>query len=425
MRYFGPWDDPEVALQRYEDFLEGKPPETNAAGKAQAGSARPAKPRPDFPLFAHATGRWTKKIRGKIHYFGPWSDPDGALDLYLKQKDAQYVGRKPRPDPEEEQPAAVKDVANAFLTHKQKRVEAGRLTTHTFANYKTAADELVPHMGKTRIAEDLNPQDFAGLHDRMAAKWGLYCLGVSIQHIRSIFKYGFDSDLITRPVKFGPGFDPPRSQEIEIHKGQQAPNLFTAAEIRKFLDSAGVQSRAMLLLGVNGGFGNSDCAKLPLYAINLDTGWVNFSRPKTGVRRRFPLWPETVEALHQALAARPEPKDPADAGLVFLTKYGAPWARKSEGSRVSKETKKLLHELKINGRKGLGFYTLRHVFRTIADEAKDQPATDYIMGHKSNHMASHYRETISDERLRAVTDYVRTWLYPPAKKDPTPKGDEE
>ncbi len=61
----------------------------------------------------------------------------------------------------------------------------------------------------------------------------------------------------------------------------------------------------------------------------------------------------------------------------------------------------------ITGRKGIGFYTLRHVFRTVADAAKDQPATDYIMGHEVPHMSSVYRETIDDERLRAVADHVR------------------
>ncbi len=71
---------------------------------------------------------------------------------------------------------------------------------------------------------------------------------------------------------------------------------------------------------------------------------------------------------------------------------------------------KLLHRLGINGRKGLGFYTLRHTFRTVADEAKDQPAADYIMGHEVPHMSSVYRETISDARLKAVSDHVRGWL---------------
>jgi integrase len=73
---------------------------------------------------------------------------------------------------------------------------------------------------------------------------------------------------------------------------------------------------------------------------------------------------------------------------------------------------KLLRLLHVNGRKGLGFYALRHTFRTVADEAKDQPATDYIMGHEIPHMSSVYRETISDGRLRAVATYVRQWLFP-------------
>jgi hypothetical protein len=67
--------------------------------------------------------------------------------------------------------------------------------------------------------------------------------------------------------------------------------------------------------------------------------------------------------------------------------------------------------LHINGRKGLGFYTLRHVFRTVADESKDQPAVDFIMGHEVPHISAVYRETISDARLRAVADHVRHWLF--------------
>jgi hypothetical protein len=44
--------------------------------------SKPEKPYPEFPLFAHATRRWAKKILGKFHYFGPWGDWQGALTKF-------------------------------------------------------------------------------------------------------------------------------------------------------------------------------------------------------------------------------------------------------------------------------------------------------------------------------------------------------
>src|SRR5437660_7942083 len=108
-----------------------------------APSGKPSKPYPDFPLFPHATGRWAKKVRGKLHYFGPWADPDAALAKYLEQKDALHAGRKPRPDPEA---VTVKDAANAFLNAKAALLDARELSPHTWANYKRAAEELVAHL---------------------------------------------------------------------------------------------------------------------------------------------------------------------------------------------------------------------------------------------------------------------------------------
>jgi integrase len=71
----------------------------------------------------------------------------------------------------------------------------------------------------------------------------------------------------------------------------------------------------------------------------------------------------------------------------------------------------LLDKLNINGRKRLGFYTLRHNFETIAGGSKDQVAVDALMGHVDSSMAAVYREGIEDDRLRAVTDHVHLWLF--------------
>ena len=53
---------------------------------------RPSKPYPQFPLTPHPSGRWCKKIRGKLHYFGKIDDPDAALERYLAEKDRLHAG---------------------------------------------------------------------------------------------------------------------------------------------------------------------------------------------------------------------------------------------------------------------------------------------------------------------------------------------
>src|SRR5215831_3342218 len=97
---------------------------SNPHPTAPAPSVKPAKPYPDFPLFPHATRRWAKKIRGKLHYFGPWEDPDGALAKYLAEKDALHAGRSPRPDPEG---LTVKQAVNKFLIAKAASRDQGEI----------------------------------------------------------------------------------------------------------------------------------------------------------------------------------------------------------------------------------------------------------------------------------------------------------
>ncbi len=389
-----------------------------AAQPSTTAQIKPAKPYPEYPLYAHASGQWAKKIRGTFHYFGRWDDPDAALAKYLEQKDALHAGRTPR---EASDGTTIKELCNQFLNAKRALVESGELSNRSWQDYKAVCDLIISFFRKGRLVADLDPEDFAALRGKLAKKWGPVTLGNVIQRIRVVFKFAWDNGLIDRPVRYGQGFKRPSRKVVRIDRARKGPRLFTAHEIRRLLDAAGTSMRAMILLGINGGFGNADCGRLPLFAVDLDAGMIDFPRPKTGVNRRCPLWPETVVALKEALAARREPKDADDAGLVFVTKYGQSWAKGI--ATITHEMQKLMRRLAINGRKGLGFYTLRHVFRTIADGSKDSVACDFIMGHEIPHMSSVYRETISDDRLRAVAGHVWAWLFGEPKED-APAEDE-
>src|SRR6516225_7756124 len=140
-----------------------------AVRKPKTPRVQPGKPYPTFPLYAHPSGQWAKKIRGRLVYFGRWEDPDGALNKYLEQKDDLHAGRKPRIDPDA---LTIKDLCNQFLNAKQARVDAGELARLTWGDYKTACDEIVTAFGKSRLVADIGPDDFAPCETEWPANGG-------------------------------------------------------------------------------------------------------------------------------------------------------------------------------------------------------------------------------------------------------------
>lgn len=412
--YFGPWDDPQAALANYRAYMIGcQNRVSNGCQDRVSGDGKPARPYPDFPLFAHASGRWAKKIRGRTVYFGKWAEPDAALQKYLDQKDDLHAGRTPRA---ETAALVVKDLVNAFLADKTTLVTTGELTPRSWDEYKAAGDMLVEQFGKRRLITDIGPDDFSKLRAEMSSRWGLHRIAKNIQYTRSIFKYGFDAGLIERPVRFGPGFKRPSKKSFRIAKAEKGENIFTADELRKLIDGATVPMRAMLLLAINAGYGNDDCASLPIKALDLEGGWLRFARPKTGIDRKAPLWPETVTALQDWLDVRRTPTDPANADLVFVTAKGNSWHKETSDNPVSKEMAKLQKALGING--GRTFYSIRHTHRTIADRSRDQRACAVIMGHCDPSIAGHYVENVEDDRLQNVVQHVRAWLFPAPAETP-------
>lgn len=411
----------------------------NSIPKADSRKAeRPPKPYPDFPLYAHPLGYWSKKINGTIRNFGRWGRivngemtwvaDDGAwanaLKLFNAQKDDLYAGRKPRvrvtkAGEIEDDTYRVKHLCNEFLTAKKRKLESGELGSRMYQEYRETTDMLVAAFDNgNRPVDDLDAGDFEALRADMAKRWGPIRLANAITRIKSVFKYGLENGRIDRPVRFGSEFKKPDKAVLRRHRAANGEKMLEAEQVRKLIDAAPVSLKAAILLGVNAAFGNHDVATLPVSALDLDGGWVNFPRPKTGIARRCPLWPETVAAIREAIAARPTPKKEADKEIVFLMASGRRWVRNTEKSRTDNLSVcfgELLKEIGAR-RQGTGFYVLRHVFRTIADAARDSVAIDLIMGHSDPSMAGHYRERIDDARLVAVAEHVHNWLWPLAKQ---------
>ena len=383
----------------------------------------PKKPYPDFPLFRHATGQWAKKIKGRLFYFGV--DPDAALKKYTDQRDDLHAGRTPMAKSDG---ATLNDLCNRYLSSKRLQMQAGELAPRTWKDLYETCERLVASLGGGKPLSVIQSIDFEKHRAKLAKVRGPVGLGNEVQRVRGIFKYGFEVGMLLTPIRFGPAFKRPSRKVMRAVRHAAGERMFEAAELRKILDKAGTPMKAMILLGANCGFGQSDLAALPINALDLDKGWVTFPRVKTGVKRRCPLWPETVKAVREALENRPDAKDKADSGLVFITKYGARWVRTRQDENgkvmpfdaIAREFVKQLEKMKIK-RKGISFYALRHTFRTIADNTKDQVAVDHIMGHgRDEDMATRYRERIEDARLKAVTDCVHDWLFAPSKNESTP-----
>lgn len=370
---------------------------------------KPQKPRSDFPLFPHRNGQWAKKVRGKLQYFG--TDWQSAESEWLRVKDDLLAGRS-RP-PTDVATVTVRNACNEFLTFKDSKVKTGELAYRTFLGYMQTAGIIADAIG-TRPVDSLTVEDFKNLRNIMADGRGLRSLAHHIKNARGVFSYAWRNELIDKPVRFGDAFSIPSRANVKKESQQKRQDhgkrLFTSEQMRMLLESSRPFG-AMALLAINGGLGNTDISGLHQTAIEGD--WLDVPRQKTGVERRIPLWPETSEALNEAIAHRPSPKDKADSGLVFITRYGNRFVRISDNGAaldsISDLMKKRTAQLGIK-RPGLSFYAIRHTFETIAGGSKDQVAVDHIMGHDRGDMASEYRESIDDDRLRAVTNHVRTWL---------------
>lgn len=377
-----------------------------------ANKARPSKPYPEFPLFAHNNGQWCRKIAGKLHAFGSWDDPQEALRLHNELYPSIKHGL---PAPTKFDGCRVGDLINEFLSVQEDRLELGEIERITFESLVYVAKLVVEFIPKHRAVESLKPSDFRKLRSGLMKRYAATNTRVNMSRVRSIFKFAYDEQLITKPVFFGQGFKAPSKAMIRKERNEKPKKLFDPCQIHWLVQNASDALSAMILLSVNTGMNNADLCNIQFRHIDLKTGWVDYPRHKTGVERRAKLWPETVAAIERYIPGRQTPLSTFD-DYVFITKARRKWGHSS----LPSEFAKLRDRVNCDGNGDdydppplphgtFGYF--RHTFETVAGGSRDQVAVNAVMGHVDDSMAAEYREGIEDDRLEAVADHVRQWLF--------------
>ncbi len=381
------------------------------------------KPNPSFPLTPRSDGRFTKRILGTLHTFGGGGDWRNALDQYLSVARTLHAGRKAPSPSLVAVNVTVRQLVNRYLDVRKADMQAGHLNPRTWADYRTFLLAFAKFTGPALPAAELDTDHL----DRWAAHLKKIDTGPrrfngARAHVFAFLRHCFAAPWIPA-FPLGVGFK--RAPKGKIRAARKH-KLIDTEHLRQLLAAADVQLRAMILLGINGGFGNTDCANLPRAVVDLDGAVIRYARIKTGIARTIPLWPETVKALRVVLRARPTDD------LVFRTRHGNLWVRTTfneKGNPVPKDSiaqafADLLDSLCDVGKrktyreiyKGVGFYALRHTFITYANEVRDSDARRHITGRRLAGVEDDYVESFFLPRLKIVVDHVRARAFGDSSK---------
>ena len=350
-----------------------------------------------FPLTLHKTGQFCKKIKGKLCYFG--TDKKLALQRYLEQ--ASYLHSvKAIPPDKKDNDLSIRYLCNLYLEHQQSKAETGQIKMRHIYDQTALLRDFVRFIGPNRIITDISTIDLQNyIRKQISAKKSANTINNRIATIKAMYNWALNNEVISNS---------PNLKSInKITKIKQEKFTFTTEQIQKILNIADVQMKAMVLLGLNCGFGCTDCAELKWYNINFDNSRIFYPRGKTGISRNLVLWPETVEALREI---------PNQGELIFYTVTGNPWVRIIQSidkfgnekianvDAVSKQFSKLLKKTDIKTEKGVGFYTLRRTAATMAARSGDPFAVQRLLGHADLKMASVYVQDVSEQTDRVVND---------------------
>ncbi len=292
----------------------------------------------------------------------------------------------------------LKRLCGMCLKYQYSKLQADDLTAKHHNEQIGSLNKLMAFLGQNRKVKSISTLDLQNYKRKLQKSYGSVCrLNLHISIMKALFHWARKNDILEDI----PNIDAISRGKI-IH---QERFTFNSEQINKLLSLADVKMRAMIWLGLNCGFGCTDCSELQWADLDLINAGVRLPRRKTGISRDLPLWPETVEALE---------KIPRTGKLVFCTSRGNPYIQtllKTNGSGNGKYTtlntittnfSRLLKKSGFDVPKGTGFYALRRTAATIAARSGDPFAVQRLLGHADLQMATRYVQDVSEQTDRVI-----------------------
>jgi integrase len=350
-----------------------------------------------FPLTKHPTGQYCKKIKGKLYYFG--SEKRKALERYYEQAAYLHSGRVMQPKMTGES-ISVKTLCNLFIDYQESRVLIGEISSRHMYDHTIKLRSFARYVGPNRLVSEVSTLDLQSYRQKLARdSKAPRTINNYIGIVKAMYKWALDSELISSTPKL-------KAVKTVRVRRQNRPT-FTPSQVQALLQNASPKMKAMIWLGLNCGFGGTDCSNLEWKHLDLQNGRVRLARSKTGVDRNLPLWPETIHAIKEL---------PISGELVFYTRRGHPWvttkrvvdkngrSKYQKSDNVTQEFSRLMKKTGIEMEKGVGFYTLRRTAATLTAKSGDPFAVQQLLGHADLKMATTYVQDVSEQTDRAINN---------------------
>ena len=292
----------------------------------------------------------------------------------------------------------LKQLCDMYLKYQYSKLQANDLTANHHNEQIGSLKKLMAFIGPNIQINNISTLDLQNYKRRIQKSHVSVCrLNLHISIMKALFHWARKNDILENI----PNID-------AISRGKivyQERLTFDSEQIKELLSVADVKMRAMIWLGLNCGFGCTDCSELKWTDLDLINARVKLPRRKTGISRDLPLWPETVAALE---------KIPRTGKLVFCTSRGNPYIQtlvKPDGNGNGKYTtlnsittkfSRLIKKSGLDVPKGTGFYTLRRTAATIAARSGDPFAVQRLLGHADLQMATRYVQDVSKQTDRVI-----------------------